>query len=90
MIPVEPTSDDSDAHIAQTDTQVADELAQPRRRSSSRVRQVHNASGIPDAFAEGGAARELRRGKRPTPDLSAYRGHERVAVANLEDDEADG
>jgi hypothetical protein len=81
-------SDDSDARTAQTEAQVADEPAQPRRRSSSRV--VHNASGAqPDVFVEGEAARDVQRGKRPTPDLSAYRGHERVTVANLEDDPAD-
>jgi hypothetical protein len=85
------TSDDSDAHIAQREAQVADELAQPRRRSSrSRVRQVLTAGGFPaDVFAEGEVARDVRRGRRPTPDLSAYRGHERVTVANLEDDPAD-
>jgi hypothetical protein len=84
MMSDDDTSNESDARIAQREAQVADEPAQPRRRSSSRVRQVPNASGIPDAFAEGADVRELRRGKRPErPDLS---GHERVAVANLEDD----
>ena len=90
MISAEPTSDDSDEHIAQREAQVADDPAQPRRRRPGQVRQVHNASGAqPDAFAEGAPARELRRGKRPAVDLSAYRGHERAPVANLEDDPAD-
>jgi hypothetical protein len=57
-------------------------------KTASRVRQVLTAGGFPaDVFAEGEAARDVRRGKRPTVDLSGYRGHERVA--NLEDDPAD-
>jgi hypothetical protein len=84
------TSDDSDARTAQREAQVADEPAQPRRRNSSVQKIYSNASGIPDLFVEGEAARQVRRGKRPErPDMSAYRGHERVAVANLEDDPAD-
>jgi hypothetical protein len=85
MMPDGPTTDDSDTRLAQLDAQVADESAQSRRRSS-RVEKIHTAGGPIDAFAEGEAARDVRRGKRPTPDLSAYRGHERIAVANLEDD----
>jgi hypothetical protein len=64
-----------------------DEAERPRRRRAGQVRQIHNVSGIPDAFVEGAPARELRRGNRPAPDLSDYRGHERVGVANLEDDD---
>jgi hypothetical protein len=75
----DPTNDDGDA-------QGADEPAKPRQRS--RVGQIPTLSGFLDAFAEGEAARDVRRSKRPTPpNLSAYRGHERVPVANLEDDE---
>jgi hypothetical protein len=89
-MPDNPASDDSAARIAQREAQVADEPAQPRRRRPSRVEKVLTAGGFPaDVFAEGEAARDVRRGKRPTPDLSDYRGHERVAVANLEDDPAD-
>jgi hypothetical protein len=66
-----------------------DDPALPRRRPG-QVRQIHNAGGLPDVFAEGEAARDVRRGKRPTPDLSAYRGHERVGVPSLEDDDLGG
>jgi hypothetical protein len=59
----------------------------PRRRPSGRVRVVPTVGGILDAFAEGEAARQVRRSQRPErPDMSAYRGHERITVANLEDD----
>jgi hypothetical protein len=80
-------ADEHDADNARTEFELAEIAAErPRRRSASRVLQIHNVAGIPDAFAEGADVRELRRGKRPTPDLSDYRGHERVGVANLEDD----
>jgi hypothetical protein len=63
------------------------ELERPRRRRAGQVRQLPNVSGPADAFAEGAPVRELRLGNRPTPDLSDYRGHDRVGVANLEDDD---
>ena len=79
--------DDTDARIAKREAQVAERL---RRRSSSRVREIHNAGGgLPDVFVEGHAVREIRRTERARPDLTDYRGHERITVANLEDDEDD-
>jgi hypothetical protein len=66
-----------------------DELERPRRRSSNRVQQVHNASGFPDAFVEGRAARQVRRTESERPSLAGYTGDDRVGVPSLEDDEAD-
>ncbi len=69
-----------------------DEAAErPRRRSSSPVREIPNASGAcPDLFVEGQAVRELRRTGREQPSLADYRGHDRITVANLEDDDPGG
>jgi hypothetical protein len=86
MMPNNPASDDSDEHIAQREAQVADEPAQPRRLRAGQVQQVHNVAGLPDVFVEGAPARQVRRGRRYAPDMSAYRGHERPVIANLEDD----
>jgi hypothetical protein len=50
-----------------------------------------NASGAcPDLFVEGQAVRELRRTGREHPSPADYRGHERITVANLEDDDPGG
>jgi hypothetical protein len=65
----------------------ADDEPEPRRRPSGHVQKVHNTSGgRPDVYVEGRAARQVRRGERPTADLSGYTGHERVVIANLEDE----
>jgi hypothetical protein len=67
-----------------------DATERPRQRPSARVRTVPTVGGLLDAFVEGEAARQVRRGRRPErPDMSAYRGHERISVANLEDDATD-
>jgi len=80
---------DTDARIAQTDTQVAVEPAKPRRLRAGQVQRVHNVAGLPDLFVEGAPARQVRRTGRLQPDLSDFRGHERPVIANLEDDPAD-
>jgi hypothetical protein len=55
-------------------------------RSSSRVQKVHNASGFPDVYVEGRAARLVRPRERERPSLAGYTGDDRVGVSSLEDD----
>jgi hypothetical protein len=85
MMPDEPTGNESDARIAQTEAH--DHVERPPRRRPGQVHKIHTVAGLPDIFAEGAPARELRRIGRQQPDLSAYRGHERPVIANLEDDD---
>jgi hypothetical protein len=65
---------------------VDDQVDQPRRRSSSRVRTVPTVGGISDVYVEGRAARQVRRTESERPSLAGYTG-ERVGIANLEDDD---
>jgi hypothetical protein len=66
------------------------EPERPRRRRSSRVQKVHNASGFPDVYVEGRAAREVRRTASERPSIAAYAGEGRVGVPSLEDDDPGG
>jgi hypothetical protein len=63
------------------------ELDRPRRRSSSRVQKVHNASGFPDVFVEGrGADRPFRNQVSNVQRLSGLAGYERTGVPIGQDD----
>ncbi len=68
-----------------------DELERPWRRSSSRVQQVHNASGFPDVFVEVRAARLVRNQVSNVERFSSLVGCESTGSPINEDDvEADG
>jgi hypothetical protein len=76
-------------HSPRDDAGEEPDRPRPPRRSSS-VRQVHNASGFPDVYVEGRAARLLRRTGSERPSLAGYTGDDRVSVPSLEDDGVDG
>lgn len=67
----------------------ADDAPERPRRRAGRVRKMHNATGIPDAFVEGRTARLLRDSDQARELRSDVGGCERVGVTLGEDDEAD-
>jgi hypothetical protein len=64
---------------------VQEEPAKPQR-PRSRVRKLHNASGFPDAYVEGDAARALQDHAGPVGHPPALPGYERTGSISLEDD----
>ena len=69
---------------------VDDEPERPRRRRAGQVRQVHNASGIPDVFVDGGrAARLLRDSESNVERPSGRAGYQNAGESIGEDAEDD-
>jgi hypothetical protein len=72
-------------HPARDHAGEAPDRPRPPRRSSSRVQKIHNASGTPDAFVEGRAARLVRKQVSNVERPSGLLGYERADVPIGED-----